>query len=473
MRKLSRTLSGVTPVAVMARPQGCPGDCVYCPNDPAVPRSYTTESPAVLRAIRCGFDARRQVEERLRMLRAMGHPTDKVELIVMGGTFLASPQEYQYAFIRGCYDGLNGASSSGLDEAKRLNERAFHRCVGLCIETRPDWCGAEEVERMLDFGATRVELGVQALDDSIYRTVKRGHRVEDVARATRLLRDYGFKVHYHWMPGLPGSSPVLDLQMFERLFVDPLFRPDGLKLYPTLVVQGTELERWYRDGRYQPYDMGELTELLVQAKALVPPYVRISRVMRDIPVRFIVAGCRDLALRDALKARMCELGAECRCIRCREYGHRVRNGWRPGEPRLRRLDYNASGGTEVFLSFEDDSDTLFGLLRLRMTGPERVIGSEEADALVRELHVYGPEVPLEGQDDGAIQHKGLGKALLVEAERIASEEFGRGRLLVLSGVGAREYYADAGYVAEGAYMARELGSKSRSIRTRKRRNRRF
>ncbi|MBU2009768.1 MAG: tRNA uridine(34) 5-carboxymethylaminomethyl modification radical SAM/GNAT enzyme Elp3, partial [Chloroflexi bacterium] len=385
MKKLTRTISGVTPVAVMARPWGCPGECVYCPAFPQAPRSYTPQSPAVLRAMRFGFEAGGQVRARLQHLEAMGHPTDKVELIIMGGTFLACPQDYQEEFIKECYQALNGNGVANLEEAQAVNETAPHRCVGLCIETRPDFCGEEEIKRMLRFGATRVEMGVQALDDDIYRLIRRGHGVAQVAEATRLLRHYGLKVHYHWMPGLPGSTPEKDLEMSRRLFEDPDFRPDGLKLYPTLVVAGTELERWYREGRYQPYPLEVLVELLVRIKALVPEYVRISRLMRDIPPQFIVAGPCDSRLREMVQEKMGQEGLSCRCIRCREYGHRLRSGWKIGEPRLRMLDYETSRGREVFLSFEDENDTLFGLLRLRLEGEQ---------ALVRELHIYGPELAL-------------------------------------------------------------------------------
>jgi len=252
-------------------------------------------------------------------------------LIVMGGTFLAAPVGYQYRFIKDCFDALNGEVSATLEEAKRLNEGAGCRCVGLCIETRPDWCGPEEIARMLEFGATRVELGVQALDDDIYRLIRRGHSVSDVVRATRLLKEYGFKVHYHWMPGLPGSTPQLDLEMAKRLFSDSAFRPDGLKLYPTMVVAGTELEQWYRQGCYLPYDDETMINLIVEIKSIVPGYVRISRVLRDIPARFIVGGLKN-SLRGEAKRRMKERGIECRCIRCREYGHRARDKREMGEP---------------------------------------------------------------------------------------------------------------------------------------------
>ena len=239
MRKFTRTISGVTPAAVMTQPMKCPGQCIYCPTYLAIPQSYTPESPAVLRARRCNYDAREQVKLRLKILSEMGHPTDKVELIVMGGTFLAYSQDYQYQFIKACFDALNNEKSVTLAEAKRLNETANHRCTGLCIETRPDWCGQEEIERMLEFGTTRVELGVQTLDDEIYRLVRRGHKVEDVIKATTLLKEHGFKVHYHWMPGLPGSTPEEDLELSIKLFSDARFKPDGLKIYPTMVVEGT------------------------------------------------------------------------------------------------------------------------------------------------------------------------------------------------------------------------------------------
>ncbi len=454
MRKISRTISGVTPVAVMGKPIGCPGECIYCPAFPDAPKSYTPESPAVLRAKICNYEPRRQVEKRLMILSNMGHPSDKVELIIMGGTFLAYLKEYQYQFIKDCYDGLNGNESPSLEAAKQTNETAEHRCVGLCIETRPDWCREEEVKRMLEFGATRVEMGVQTLDDDIYRLVKRGHTVAEVVRATKLLKDYGFKVYYHWMPGLPGSSPEHDLELSQELFANDRFRPDGLKLYPTLVVAGTELETWYRDDRYQPYPMDEMADLMMNIKTLIPNYVRISRVMRDIPSKFIVAGCKDLALRSALKKRMEEIGVRCNCIRCREYGHRLRDGWKIGEPYLRRVDYEASGGKEVFLSFEDEDETLFGLLRMRVASS--AVGNEDL-AMVRELHVFGSEVPLGEKRVGATQHRGLGGQLLKEAERIARDEFQARRVAIISGVGAREYFrSECGYELDGAYMVKGL-----------------
>ena len=460
VKKLARTISGVAPLAVMTKPQSCPGACIYCPTYTDAPQSYTPESPAVIRARSRDYDAREQVKFRLGIFAKMGHATDKIELIIMGGTFLRQPIGYQYQFIKDCYDGLNGCDSSSLEEARRINETAANRCTGLCIETRPDCCNEDDIRRMLEFGATRVELGVQTLDDDIYDLVRRGHGVAEVVETTRLLRESGLKVYYHWMPGLPGSSPEKDLALSRMLFEDERFRPDGLKLYPTMVVEGTELERWWREGRYQPYDNETMTDLIADIKAVVPKYVRISRVLRDIPSKFIVAGLKD-SLRDTVRQKMAAKGQECRCIRCREYGHRARAKRKIGEPELARLDYDASGGKEIFLSCEDSRETLFGLLRLRIQEtPVPALGAEPDNApaaIVRELHVFGQQVPLGEQQEGAAQHRGHGKTLLREAERIAREEFGARRIVILSGTGARDYYrTEFGYSLQGEYMVRAL-----------------
>jgi len=463
MKKTTRTISGITPVAVMNQPLGCPGRCIYCPTFSSTPQSYTPESPAVLRARSVEYDALQQVQSRLKTLTEMGHPLDKIELIVMGGTFLAASADYQYQFIKDCFDGLNGRVSATLEEAKLINETAAHRCTGLCIETRPDFCGQTEIDRMLLFGTTRVELGVQMLCDDIYRTIKRGHSVEDVVIATRLLRNAGLKVHYHWMPGLPGSIPEGDLRLSSLLFEDPRFRPDGLKIYPTMVVEGTELEKWYLEGRFRPYDKNVMIDLIADIKSLVPKYVRISRVLRDIPSKFIVGGLK-VSMRDPLRKRMGQLGLQCHCIRCREYGFRVRDGWNIGQPQMTRLDYEAAGGLEVFLSFEDEGETLFGMLRLRIQ--DQPLPALKGDvglnvALIRELHIFGPELALTQHHENAAQHKGLGRALLTEAERIARDQFQRNWIAILSGVGAREYYRAEGYELQGAYMVKNI-SASRS-----------
>ncbi len=394
---------------------------------------------------------------RIGTLVRMGHPVDKIELIIMGGTFLAYPVDYQYWFVKSCYDALNETESPDLEAAKSVNESSAHRCVGLCVETRPDWCGESEIERLLDFGATRVELGVQTLDDDIHKLTRRGHGVAEIIDATSRLRRHGFKVYYHWMPGLPGSSPERDLVLTREMFDGPQFRPDGLKLYPTVVVSGSELESWHRDGRFQPVSIDKMIELLVEMKMIVPPYVRIARLMRDIPRKFIVAGCDDLALRGTIRRRMKELGIACQCVRCREYGHRMRDGWSVGEPSLRRERYETGDGYEEFLSYEDPAGTLFALLRLSLSAGTEVPSAGAGNvAMVRELHVFGPELALGERRESAAQHRGLGASLLQEAERIAASECGVDTLRVLSGVGVRDYYRQLGYVSEGPYMAKRL-----------------
>jgi len=458
IKKHSRTISGVTPVAVMTQPRPCPGKCIYCPTYGDTPQSYTPQSPAVLRAIACEYDPVKQVQTRLSILEKMGHPTDKVELIIMGGTFLSAPHDYQYAFVKGCFDALNGIVSPTLGDAQQLNERCHNRCVGLCIETRPDFCSPDDVNWMIELGATRVELGVQAIDDDIYRLTRRGHTVQDVVSATAALKKSGLKVHYHWMPNLPGVTLEKELELFGRLFNDERFRPDGLKIYPTMVVEGTELERWHQQGRYEPYDEPVLINLIAEMKSMVPEYVRISRVLRDIPAVYITGGPKD-SLRDTVLKQMAGKGQFCRCIRCREYGHRQKQGWPAGEMHLQRLDYQASGGQEVFLSWEDDRHTLYGLLRLRFQpgepcGPAQNPG--RTGAVVRELHVYGAEVQLGEKNEKSFQHKGLGRSLLSEAERIAAEEFKVGSLSVLSGIGARPYYSSLGYELNRGYMFKVL-----------------
>ncbi|WP_338739360.1 tRNA uridine(34) 5-carboxymethylaminomethyl modification radical SAM/GNAT enzyme Elp3 [Candidatus Dehalogenimonas loeffleri] len=457
MKKSTRTISGVTPIAVMSPPAGCPGKCIYCPDFNNTPRSYTPHSPAVMRAASRDYDAAEQVDLRLKILQDMGHPTDKVELIIMGGTFLATSISFQYRFIKDCFDALNGRVSESLSEAQGLNETAQHRAVGLCLETRPDVCGDAEIERMVAWGTTRVELGVQMLDDKIYEIVGRGHDIAAVADASRRLRNAGLKVHYHWMPGLPGSTPEHDLELTQEIFKNPDYRPDGLKLYPTMVVEGTILEEWHQNGRYQPYSDETMTGLIADMKKTIPGYVRISRVLRDIPAEYVSGGLKN-SLRDGVRTRLEEEGLFCRCIRCREYGHRLKRKLKIGTPGLKRTDYQASAGHEIFLSFEDEYDTLFGLLRLRIQAeiPKQLADQYENVALIRELHVYGSELAIGDRNDESVQHRGYGRRLLSEAEQIAREEYGAQYAAILSGVGARSYYREQGYTLHSSYMVKTL-----------------
>lgn len=448
-KKPTRTISGVSPIAVVIEPRKCPhGTCVYCPSL-NVPQSYTPESPAIMRAKDLNYDPYKQVKARLKAFNAMGHPTDKVELIIMGGTFLAYPIDYQYDFIKRCYDALNDFDAKDLEEAKRINETAKHRCVALCIETRPDVCGPEEIKRMLKFGATRCELGVQILDDKIYKTIKRGHSVEDVKRATKLLKDAGFKVGYHLMPGLPGSNFKKDIKMFDEVFKNENFRPDQIKIYPTQVVKGSELESWYKKGNYKPYSDAELVELLVKIKANVPHYCRIMRVMREIPPSYLVAGTKRIDLRNIVVKEMKKKGLKCRCIRCREVGFALRRGVDNINKniKIKIFKYKASGGTEYFLSVVNSQDIIFGLCRLRII---------KDLAYIRELHVFGPQIKI-GKKGFGVQHKGLGSYLIKKAENLAKKQKCK-KVKVISGVGAREYYRKLGYRLddERIYMIKEI-----------------
>jgi len=455
MKKLTRTLSGVTPIAVMLKPYPCPhGKCIYCPSINS-PNSYTQDSAPVLRAKRHNYDPYKQVEARLKTYELMGHSTTKCELIIMGGTYFGYPESYRKNFIKSCFDALNGKISSNLEEAKKLNEKALHRCVALCIETRPDMCGEKEINELLEIGCTRVELGVQTLDEKVYEKVKRGHTIEHVIKATQLLKDSAFKVHYHLMPGL-FSNPEKDIKMFKEIFEKEEFKPDGIKIYPTVVVKGTELEELWKRGEFTPYTDEEVIELLIKIKEIIPKWVRISRIMRAIPKKYIVAGATRSDIRNLVKMRMKELGKKCKCIRCREIGYRLREGAKLEKVELIREEYKASGGKEIFLSFEDEkNEILIGLLRLRI--PYKPFRPEitETTALVRELHVYGSEVDIGKRKINAFQHKGYGRKLMEEAEKIAKEQ-GCDKIVVIAGVGAREYFYKLGYKLDGPYVSKML-----------------
>ncbi len=462
VKKRVRTISGVTIIAVMTKPLQCPGRCVYCPggvdNEVPTPKSYLPKSPVVMRAAQLSYDPYEQVRTRLKVLDTMGHIADKIELIVMGGTFMAAPLQYRYDFIKGCYDGLNGFISPTLEDAKTSNEKAAHRCVALCIETRPDWAFERQINQMLDLGATRVELGVQIPDDENYKLTGRGHTVDDVVKATKLLKDSGFKVYYHYMCNLPGSDLDKDLRMFKKIFNDEKFRPDGVKIYPCLVLGGTELKKWLDAGNHYAYTNDELVGLLIKLKSHVPKYARISRIMRDIPAEYIVGGTKYSHLRDAVKAQMLSNGLKCVCTRCREAGYNLLNGKHLDEKsvKLERLDYDASGGKEIFMSFEDGSGILLGLLRLRIPSSPFRPEINKRTSIVREMHVFGKETGIDSVSlSGQFQHRGYGKKLLAEAERV-SKDCGMEKIAVISGIGAREYYRKLGYGLEGAYMVKSL-----------------
>jgi len=449
-RKPVRTLSGVAVVAVMTSPAPCPhGRCTYCPGgvENNSPQSYTGKEPAARRASFNEYDPFRQTTARLEQLQAIGHGTDKIDLIVMGGTFTSRTLDYQESFVKGCFDALNHQITGSLGEAHALNETAPHRCIGMTVETRPDSFDRTMAHHCMDLGTTRVELGVQILDDAILRAVNRGHGVREVAEATRVAKGAGLKVCYHIMPGLPGSSPDKDVESFRTMFTDPRFCPDMLKIYPTLVVKGTPLyEKWVA-GEYRPYTTQEAVQVIAEMKSLAPKWVRIQRIQRDIPVPLIEAGVDKGHLRELVRERMRAQGTRCACIRCREVGLNRIKIVDPSQVRMNLAEYQASEGRERFLSFDTDDGGLVGYARLRLPSAGKV-------AHLRELKVFGQMTAL-GQKGEEWQHRGFGKELMAEAERSAAEE-GYPRLLVTSGVGVRRYYASLGYHRDGTYMGKDI-----------------
>ncbi len=471
-RKPMRTLSGVAPIAVMVRPRGsCRWGCIYCPYTGKAPKSYTGGEPAALRAKDNSFDPFKQVKARLMQFEINGHKTEKCDAIIMGGTFLSMPAEYRKNFVKRIYDALNGKRSKDVESAKAMNATARHRMVGLAIETRPDVCGKEEIGEMLGYGATKCELGVQNPSDVIYRKINRGHTVGDVAEATQLLKDSSFKVAYHLMPGLPGSSPKKDMEMLGKIFSDERFRPDMLKIYPTLVIPGTRLHEMTLEKKYVPYSSEKAAEIIAKAYRHIPKYVRVMRIQRDIPANLISEGVKKSNLREIVEKKAESLGIEINEIRYREAGL---NFSKIEEPHLCRLEYSASGGTEIFLSIEDRrSGALAGFLRLRISGEKDGENAErnrinmdavrkeidENTALIRELHVYGEEMALgerKEESKGGIQHRGFGSQLLSEAEKISKEELDKNKVLAISGAGVKPYYYKRGYVPEGPYVSKKI-----------------
>lgn len=454
-----RSLSGVVVIAVMSSPAKCPhGKCVPCPGgvEFGTPQSYTGLEPAAMRGKQHGYDAFEQVTSRLRELLEVGHSVEKAEIIVMGGTFIAREKEYRDKFVLDIYNALNCFESkmrkeSDIEKAKRKNERAKVRCVGLTFETRPDYAKEREILEMLRYGATRVELGVQSIYDDVLAKIKRGHDVRDIVEATRLLKDSAFKVCYHIMPGLPGSNFERDLEMFREIFENEDFKPDYLKIYPTLVIEGTELYEMWKRGEYEPYETEEVVELIARAKKFFPEWVRVQRIQRDIPVNAAL-GLKYGNIRQLVQRRLKELGYSCRCIRCREVGHKGIRAEECEKAELKVIEYSASGGKEFFICYEiPEHDAIVGFLRLRFP-KEPFIETLENCALIRELHVYGEATPL--GEIKSFQHRGFGEKLLKAAEEVAKEKFDR--IAVISAVGVRNYYRKFGYRRSFEYMVKRL-----------------
>jgi elongator complex protein 3 len=450
--KPTRTISGVAPVTVLTEPFPCPGECVFCPAVERMPKSYLPDEPGAMRAAAHGFDPYAQTSSRITVMAEIGHNVDKVELLILGGTWSCYPEAYQEWFVRRCLDAMNEAEAHTLEEAQRLNESGPHRNVGLVVETRPDRITPEEVRRLRWLGATKVQLGVQSLDDRLLALNRRGHTVAETRRAMGLLRLAGFKIVVHWMPNLLGATPQGDLEDFCRLWDDPALRPDELKIYPTALLPDTALYEFWQRGEYQPYDEETLVALLARCKTLIPPYCRVNRLMRDIPAPNIVEGVKKTNLRQIVQHHMAREGLACRCIRCREVRGRAID---PGELGLERLDYETDVTRECFLSYVTPDEQLAGFLRLSLPQAEPPIAELTGCAVVREVHVYGPALELGDRREGRAQHAGLGTRLLDEARRIARQE-GFRRLAVIAAVGTRPYYRARGFEQGALYVVTEV-----------------
>ncbi len=391
--KPTRSLSGIVSVAIMPKPLPCPGKCIYCPGslvDSITPKSYTGREPSTMRAIANQFDAVKQIKNRIEQLKQTGHSTEKIELIIMGGTFPSAPIKYQKKFMLDCFNAVNNSKSFSLEKAKEKAQFSKDRFIGITFETRPDFCRKKEINNMLSFGATRVELGVQILNDKIYKKVSRGHKVSDVTEATSFLKDSSFKVAYHLMPGLPGSSPKEDFSVFKKVFSDQNFKPDMLKIYPCIVIKGTKLYDLWKKKKYAPYSTKKASKLISKMKAIVPKWVRIMRIQRDIPSTVVSAGVKHTNLRQLIEKEMKKQDWKCNCIRCREIG-RTEN--KNSEPEIKVEEYNASNGKEFFISLED-KNSLYGFCRMRFPfEPFRKEISKDT-SLIRELHVYSKALPL-------------------------------------------------------------------------------
>ncbi len=469
--KKVRTISGVTPLAVFTKPFPCPGECLYCPIQKGMPKSYLDDEPAVMRAIDAGFSAQKQVANRIRALDLIGHPTDKIELIVMGGTFSAIPKDDRLQFMIECFSTCNCTKTQNsklktqsynlklktLRHEQIANGKASHRLVGVTFETRPDFVDEKEVKFLRRLGGTRIELGVQSIYDDVLKKVRRGHGVKTTIKTTRLLKDAGFKVCYHLMPNLPGSTLKRDLEMFREVFNNSDFCPDMVKIYPCMTVYQAPLYKWYKKGKFKPYSDEELVALLIKIKQVLPEWVRVNRLGRDIPVANIAAGTKLSNIRQVVRREMMKRGLKCQCIRCREIRGKRKLKVNPpaGGLKLKVREYSASNGREFFLQYLDQENNLYALLRLRIPTKDVIFDVLKNSTIIRELHTYGPAVPIAKQADVEVQHRGLGKKLIKKAEEITKKE-GLKKISVISGVGVRDYYRKLGYELKEGYMVKWL-----------------
>jgi elongator complex protein 3 len=449
-----RTLSGVTTVTVLTKPYPCPGKCIFCPTDVRMPKSYLPDEPGAARAFQNHFDPYAQVASRLESYRANGHPTDKIELLILGGTWSSYRRDYQSWFIQRCFDAMNGCDSESLQQAQERNETAPHRNVGLVIETRPDEIDLREIVWLRTLGVTKVQMGAQSLDDRILALNERGHTSARTLQATAMLRAAGFKVVLHWMPNLLGATPESDREDFQRLWQG--YCPDEIKIYPCQLLADTGLYEFWQRGEYRPYTTQELVDLIADVKPGIPPYCRVNRVIRDIPSTHVVEGNKRTSLRQDVMAELARRGQQCGCIRC----HEVR-GQQVDLKQLRLGDftYPAASAEEHFLHFRTPDDKIAGFLRLSLPGPDAPqlgLADLEGAALVREVHVYGQALHVGADQAGAAQHSGLGTRLLQRAEEVAARA-GFGRLAVIAAIGTRRYYQRRGFRKGELYLVKELG----------------
>ena len=448
-----RSLSGVTVVTVLTKPYPCPGKCIFCPTDLRMPKSYLPDEPGAMRGLQHDFDPYEQTAARLEALHAVGHPTGKIELLILGGTWSSYRKDYQEWFVKRCFDALNRRDSETLAQAQRRNETAHHRNVGLVIETRPDHIDPAELVWLRLLGVTKVQLGVQSLDDRILAMNRRGHTVAETRQAVDLLRAAGFKIVLHWMPNLLGATPDSDRLDFLRLW-DGLC-PDELKIYPNQLLKNAELYDYWLRGEFTPYTTVELVELLADIKPSIPRYCRVNRIIRDIPSTNVVAGNKRTSLRQDVHRELKRRGDRCQCVRCREIRkQRVEQG----DLDLEELVYQAGGAEERFLAYNTPDGQLAGFLRLSMPGPgspQTGMADLAGAAIIREVHVYGLSLEMGSRHQGAAQHSGLGTELLELAERVARQQ-GYARLAVIAAVGTRRYYASRGFKRSELYYLKHL-----------------
>ncbi len=448
-----RTLSGVTTVTVLTKPYPCPGECIFCPDDARMPKSYLPDEPGARRGLEHAYDPYGQVASRIRALEEVGHPTDKIELLILGGSWSCYPKSYQEEFVRRCFDAMNAQEAPTLEQAQALNETALHRNVGLVIETRPDTVTPREIAHLRRLGVTKIQMGAQSLDDHILELNLRGHTAADTRRAVALLRAAGFKIVLHWMPNLLGATPASDRQDFSRLWDD--LCPVEIKIYPTQLLKNTALYAFWQRGEYTPYTTAELIDLVADLKPTIPRYCRVNRVVRDIPSTEVVAGNKRTSLRQDIQNEMARRGTACQCIRCREV-----RGQRVNVEALQFDDqiYTTGGAEEHFLTFVTPSDRIAGFLRLCLPGPGAPatgLADLQGAAIIREVHVYGQSLEIGADRQGAAQHSGLGTRLMQLADEISRSQ-GYRRMAVIAAIGTRQYYLERGFERGDLYLVKTL-----------------